>query len=86
MRRFIREIPRLKKRNRGRIALSPSQPGLNPRSSDDNRTHNCFFKNRCRMIRRQSRAKVAMIVPRLAGISHNSPIFPDSWETIQGEP
>jgi hypothetical protein len=24
--------------NRGRIALSPSQPGLNPRSSEDNRT------------------------------------------------
>jgi len=29
--------------NRGRIALSPSQPGLNPRSSHDNRTYNCFF-------------------------------------------
>jgi hypothetical protein len=29
---------------RGRIALSPSQPGLNPRSSRDNRSYNCFFK------------------------------------------
>ena len=32
------------KKYRGRIALSPSQPGLNPRSSRDNRSYNCFFK------------------------------------------
>src|SRR3989442_9042722 len=57
--------------NRGRIALSPSQPGLNPRSSHDNRTYNCFFNLGDVTSSPTSPRRMAMTVPRL------------SWESTQ---
>src|SRR2546423_13530222 len=57
--------------NRGRIALSPSQPGLNSRSSRDNRSYNCFFNLGDLTSSLTSAQQMAMTVPRLRGDAAN---------------
>src|SRR5437879_5333603 len=46
--KFVGHLP---KRNRGRIALSPSQPGLNPRSSKDDRSQDVLCARQYRYLR-----------------------------------
>ncbi len=48
--------------NRGRIALSPSQPGLNPRSSEKRRPNSSSLKNQTRPCAKVCAAAAASIV------------------------